>query len=246
MAKAPNGYLLYRGPSKIDGEPIIVIATGFANASRNAKTGNEIQLWIIREDIAPTTAVKTGADISVCGDCKHRGRSCYVTIFQAPLNIWKTYHRGRYPQMPLGQYQALFAGRMVRFGAYGDPTAAPIGLFSIISTCAAGWTGYTHQWRKADSAWSRYVMASVDTGAEYDQAKALGWRTFRVITSTAPREYFNREIACPASVEAGHKTHCAACKACGGNGAKARADIAIVVHGAASKVNAFNRTIAAL
>jgi hypothetical protein len=49
-----------------------------------------------------------------------------------------------------------------------------------------------------------------------------------------------REISCPASVEAGAKTSCSACKACGGTSAKAKIDIAIIAHGAASKVNAFN------
>jgi hypothetical protein len=50
-----------------------------------------------------------------------------------------------------------------------------------------------------------------------------------------------REIVCPASKEAGAKTTCAACVACGGQSAKARVDVAIIVHGAASKVNAFAR-----
>jgi hypothetical protein len=84
----PNGLVLYRGPSQLDGAPIIVVATGIAGASRNAKTGDLIQTWILREDISPTEAVKTGADASICGTCPHRGtisegknigRSCYVT-----------------------------------------------------------------------------------------------------------------------------------------------------------------------
>jgi hypothetical protein len=81
-------------------------------------------------------------------------------------------------------------------------------------------------------------MASCDNAFEQELAKAQGWRTFRVMRKgerLAPRE-----ISCPASVEAGAKTSCSACKACGGTSAKAKADIAIIAHGAVGKINAFN------
>lgn len=244
-AKQPNGVVLYRGPSQLDGAPIVVIATGTARSSRNAKTGGEIQTWIIREDISPIDAVKSGADVSICGDCKHRGngdgtnRSCYVTVFQAPLVVWKAYRKGLYPRVPLAELAHMLQGRVVRFGSYGDPAAAPIGIWSVLSRMVDGRvTGYTHQWRNASAELARFTMASCDNAAERDQAKANGWRTFRVMT---PDEQLGaREISCPASKEAGAKTHCAECKACGGLDAKAKVDIAIVVHGAASKVNAFN------
>ena len=35
----PQGIILYKGPSKIDGKKIIAVATGFANKSENNKTG---------------------------------------------------------------------------------------------------------------------------------------------------------------------------------------------------------------
>ena len=105
--KKPNGIVIYRGPSMLDGAPIVCIATGLETGSSNGKTGGGlIQTWIIREDQSPTEAVNSGADASVCGGCRHRGsivdgknvdRSCYVTIFQAPLNVYKSYHRGIYP-----------------------------------------------------------------------------------------------------------------------------------------------------
>jgi RecJ-like exonuclease len=86
-------------------------------------------------------------------------------------------------------------------------------------------------------------MASCDNEFEQAIAKAQGWRTFRVMRQGD--RMLPREIVCPASKEAGAKTTCALCKACGGNGAKAKADIAIVAHGAAGKVNAFNQRAAA-
>ena len=70
-----SGFVFYRGPSMIDGKPIVAILTGLAKRSRNEKTGNGLfQTWIMRERINPLRAVNTGADISICGDCKHRGR----------------------------------------------------------------------------------------------------------------------------------------------------------------------------
>ena len=86
------GTLIYKGPSQLDGRPIVVIAT---TGSKNAKTGNMLQTWILRADVPPVQATKTGEDYSICGDCPHRGavtgkRSCYVLPFQAPLKIYLT------------------------------------------------------------------------------------------------------------------------------------------------------------
>ena len=41
-----NGYILYEGQSMIDGQDIVVIATGFDKDSKNSKTGDMIQTWI--------------------------------------------------------------------------------------------------------------------------------------------------------------------------------------------------------
>jgi hypothetical protein len=88
--------------------------------------------------------------------------------------------------------------------------------------------GYTHQWRRFPE-FQALCMASCDTEADHNEAKASGWRTFRVRLAYEPLA--RREIACPASKESGFKTTCADCRACGGLLAKAKADIAIVAHG---------------
>ena len=85
-----KGYVLQRGKSPIDGKPFVVIAT---MESKNTKTGNMIQVWILREDINPVEAIATGDDYTVCGDCPHRkqadgSRSCYVNVGQAPRQIY--------------------------------------------------------------------------------------------------------------------------------------------------------------
>lgn len=235
--------VIYRGPSMLDGAPIIVVATGLGKASRNAKTGGIVQTWIIREDVNPVEAVKSGDDASICGDCPHRGTSCYVTVFQAPLSVWKSYHRGIYPTLSPEEAREALAGRVVRLGAYGDPAAVPVAVWQEALGAVEAVTGYTHQWRRfpALQAW---CMASCDSVADFMAAKAGGWRTFRV-RGAGEALQGKREIACPASVEMGAKTSCALCKACGGASSKARVDIAIIAHGAASKVAAFNARIAA-
>jgi hypothetical protein len=85
-----NSSIIYNGPSLIDNQSIVVVAIV---SSGNIKTGNMIQTHIIRADINPMKASKTGADYSICGDCIHRvkptdnpdkktaqGRSCYVNL----------------------------------------------------------------------------------------------------------------------------------------------------------------------
>ena len=248
MAK-PNGAVLWRGPSQIDGKPVLLIVTGLNKSSRNGKTGELLQTWIIREDIDPITAANNGEDKSICGSCIHRGkvidgknvgRTCYVTLFQAPLNIYKSYHRGIYGRdLSTVQGMHLLRGRKVRMGAYGDPAAIPIHVWEHVLSLTLAVTGYSHQWRTASPRFALYVMASCDTVQDTIDAQALGYRTFRVTALDAKSDKQAREVICPASKEMGVKTSCAACLACGGKGAKARANIVIQVHGMASKINAY-------
>lgn len=238
--------ILYRGPSMLDGKPIVVVATGIAGRnSRNEKTGGLIQTWILRDDLSPVDAVKTGEDASICGDCPHRGeivdgrnvgRSCYVTVFQAPLSVWKAAQRGVYGEIA-SDLGAIGEGRKVRLGSYGDPAAVPFAVWQALLSRALGSTGYTHQW-KLFPALAAYCMASCDSEADRIMANALGFRTFRVRREDEPR--LEKEVICPASKEAGMKTNCALCLACGGHAAKAKADVVIVAHGASNMTRAFH------
>jgi len=233
----PNGFIIYEGPSALDGAPIVVIATGYNTASRNAKTGAMIQTYILRSDMTPKDAIASGADSSICGTCPYRGdgtgkgRICYVTIWQGPRMVYDSYLRGIYPRLSPANAGKIASGRMIRLGAYGDPAAAPIGVWQDLIAESAGHTGYSHQWRTIPAQWARLVMASADSVDDMLEARAMGYRTFRV----APRAGMampKREIVCPASEEAGKKTQCEACKACMGTSGKARASIVIAAHGA--------------
>jgi len=247
-----NGVIIYQGPSMLDGAPIVAIATGFTKNSANAKTGGElIQTWIIRADMAPQKALNNGADESICGDCRHRGevidgknssRACYVNIAHAPRGVYACFKRGGYERL-MAQYDISqkFAGLGVRLGSYGDPAAVPLKVWHAVMHDAKFNTGYTHQWQSADIGYAKYCMASVDTAGERAMAGALGYRSFRV--RHIDDAILGREVICPASEEAGHKTTCDSCKACGGTGSKALVDIVIAVHGGASKIKAHNLSL---
>ncbi len=221
-----NGYIIHEDTLRV------VIATGFSTPSDNRKTGDMIQIWILCKAEDPVTAIKTGLDRIICGNCRHRGheengvygveRTCYVNQGQAPLGIWKAWKAGRYPTL---QFMDCFAGRKVRFGAYGDPTHLPLSLALAIAGVASGHTGYTHQWRKPSlQGWRSILMASVDTTAELVIARSMGWSTFRVTPDT---DHHTVETLC-ASDRFG--TPCADCLACAGARGGIQA-IHIPVHG---------------
>lgn len=232
-----SGIVLWAGPSLLDGAPIVVIATGLADASANPKTGDMVQTWIMRQDRAPHVATQDGTDASVCGDCQHRpanGGACYVMVWRGPRSVWQAWTRGRYPTAEgLDAVADVGAGRMVRLGSYGDPAAVPAEVWQALVSRAKGHTGYTHQWRLPHAdALRGLCMASADSSGERDEAQADGWRTFRVRTADQPLG--PREVVCPASEEAGRKLDCAACRACGGADGR-KGSVAIVVHGARAR-----------
>jgi len=241
-----RNFIFYRGPSMLDGAPILAVAT--IQRSSNVKTGAMVQTWIMRDDINPIDAARQGLDFSICGDCQHRGqhndageripstRSCYVRLDTAPLNVWNTARRGRYDDLsadlPIAAERV--AGKLLRLGSYGDPAAVPYAVWETLLANVAGRTGYTHQWRSFPE-FSAWVMASCDSSADRVAARVLNFRTFRV----APAANYTREageILCPASAEAGKRTTCAACKACGGHSARAKADVMIPAHGGGRKL----------
>jgi len=218
----------------------VTIATGLDSSSANAKTGGMIQVWILRRDMSPLDASKSGKDDAICGDCPHRGvmvdgkltaRRCYVNLGQGPRSIYVAYTRGRYRHVDASEYAELFGGRLVRFGAYGDPAMMPREVVEGIARVAHGWTGYTHQWRSESAQWlNAYCMASCDSVEDVERARADGWRTFRVARKGDSAK-LAREISCPASAEAGKRTTCDKCRLCdGARAGDARASIVIQDH----------------
>lgn len=237
-----NAGIIYRGPSLIDGAPIVAVATFTIN---NKKTGAVVQTYILRDDMDPLQASKTGADRAICGDCPLRGvpstnpkrkmaerRACYVTLGHGPLVVWKALARGFYADAQSPDARAkLGAGRVVRLGTYGDPAAVPRDVWADLLRRATSHTGYTHNAGAQDV--SGLCMISAETLEQAQAAWAQGRRTFRLVKTLA--EITPGEVLCPASEEAGRRVTCAECRLCGGQRAgvagRQAKSIAIVAHG---------------
>jgi hypothetical protein len=218
------GFILYEGPSALDGAPIVVIAT---LETSNAKTGNMIQTWIIRSDINPLEASALALDVAICGHCPHRratGGACYVNLAHAPQGIFKAYQRGRYPVFNLEDHAQYFVGRKIRLGAYGDPAAAPFSAWQHALDLTSGHTGYTHQinHKGFDRRYLKVCMVSADSPRQALKFQAQGAKTFRV--AMASDDLFASEIECRADSDG---IQCIDCGLCDG----ARQNIAIAVHG---------------
>lgn len=235
-----KGYILYEGASALDGAPIVAIAT---MSTSNVKTGDMVQTWIMRADIAPHLALKTGDDASVCGDCVHRPAnqgSCYVTVFQAPLQVWKAYKAGRY-SADMTEFEARLAGRKLRIGAYGDGAAAPAELWERLVSIASGHTGYTHQAERAgfDPRLLKYLMVSADTERQAKRLALTGVRYFR--TKRHDDAILSGEVEC-LSDSVGKS--CADCLLCDGSGRGKGKNVFITIHG--SKAARYNPDIIAV
>jgi hypothetical protein len=149
-----NG-IIYNGKSLLDGKPIVVIAT---YSDRNTKTGKVVQTYILRSDIDPREASKTGEDFSICGDCTMRGetttdperkiakgRRCYVNLGQGVLIVYKSFIKGIYPTANTQKNRnTLGRNRFVRVGTYGDPAAVPSFVWEQLLAEASTFTAYSH------------------------------------------------------------------------------------------------------
>ena len=229
-----TGIVLWKGNSLFDNERIMVVATGVFGKTANGKTGDMIQTYILRRDIHPVLARRLGEDFAICGDCKHKEQgTCYVNLCHGPVPIYHAYHNGSYKEYEKGDIK-YFENRNVRIGSYGDPAAVPIEVWETICNGAKRFTGYTHQWKTCDQKLRYYCMASVDSikgyMKEYDQARQLGWRTFRVRESL-DNLLVENEFVCPASKEGGTKTTCEKCNSCSGLSKNTVKNPVIVYHG---------------
>ena len=230
-----NGNTIYNGPSQLTGNAIKSVITGTKTESKNVKTGDMAQMWIMVAEERPTDAAKTGADSAVCGECPHRPllakinnvAPCYVNLGQAPNGVYRSEYPNGVPTIK----------KPLRLGAYGEPTALPFELVRDAVNNADGHTGYTHQWRTCDPRFKTLLMASVDSIEEQIEAQAQGWRTFRVRKNSNSdrrlashlRKTLANEISCPASKEAGFRTQCADCRLCAGTSRDAK-NIVINAH----------------
>ena len=231
MTRKPRGVIVDRGISPIDGAPYVSIATLH---SENSKTGDMVQVFILRPDVHPLDAIASGDDRTICGDCPHRRRwsdelsryvrSCYVYVGKSVGAVWRAFARGSYPEYDPTLHARYFRGRRIRWGAYGDPAILTESVVRDLTALADGHTGYTHQWRHSWAQWARgFFQASCDSFADYLAASDIGWRTFAVVPKGAA-SYSGK--LCPATA-ADSQAQCLTCRLCDG----AKTDIYVEAHG---------------
>lgn len=231
-----NGLIVYEGKSALDSDAeIVAILTGVISPSKNTKTGDMSQLWILVKNTNPFGAIQTGEDYAVCGDCPLRGTVCYVNTAKAPLLIWRTYQKGYYRHINdmTWNQKYILKSKKLRLGAYGDPAALPQEVIESVIALTSGYTGYTHQWRNDKVQWlKKYVLASVESIADMKIANRKGWYTFRVGGQKDERLISERSCA---NTENFRFT----CSICGACRAKNEQNIFINVHGTKHALNSY-------
>ena len=235
-----TGTIIYQGQSLIDNKDIVVV---FLPKRKNKKTGNMCQVYILVLDIDPRLASKTGADYSICGDCKHRGtptndpnrkqainRTCYVKLYQGVLATYRAFKKGNYSVINNhNDIQSLGENQVIRLGTYGDPSAVPSYIWDSLLSKAKKHTGYTHQSKIASAdVRADQCMMSADSYEESKQFWSKGFRTFRVLQKNEELDA-KHEVLCPASKEAGKRTTCENCVLCSGSNINAKS-VAIYQH----------------
>lgn len=240
--KKLHGFIAWKGKSEIDGNPIVLIITRGMKGGENKKTGAMVQTYILRSDMSPLEAAKTGEDFSICGDCRHTKSNqgtCYVRVETGPLIVYKGIALQRYPRISPKRAEKELAGDIVRIGSYGDPCAVPFRIWETILGKSSAWSGYTHQWKNPRMLpFAKFCMASCDSLEENKQAIEKHWRSFLVVPKETKK--IEGSFLCPASEEAGRKLTCIECKACSGTGSGRKASVFIPVHGVAYKIQRFN------
>lgn len=60
--RKPQGLILWQGKSQLTGKRVVLIVTGIKRPSRNQKTGDMLQTWILVEGSSPVAAINSGQD----------------------------------------------------------------------------------------------------------------------------------------------------------------------------------------
>ena len=219
------GYIVYQGPSLIDGGPIFAVAL---TETKNAHTGALVQTYIMRSDQSPMLASKRGTDASNCGTCPLRGeatedparktakgRLCNIQLYQAPEAIYRAYKRGLYPVVPPDQLGRIRGFLDVRIGNYGDGSAVPLEVWRALVGDGSH-TAYSHQWSsRPDLVAPGFYMASVETKEDAQRARGMGYTPYRILKSLDDLDNAT-EVLCPKTPEGGASTDCARCMRCHG------------------------------
>jgi hypothetical protein len=126
-----------------------------------------------------------GIVVDAHGTNGHRN-ACYVIPWQVPKLMHELYAKVQVAGFVTARAAINSCERHVRLGAVGDPAAVPIHVWKYTIPIGLWGPAYTQRWMELPGdEWRHMAMASVDTVAEAEVARSMGWRTFRVRT---PRE----------------------------------------------------------
>lgn len=134
----------------------------------------------------------------------------------APSELYARYRAGEFgtfdepvgPTTPFwdvsrsGNWQWINREIPVRIGSYGDPAVVSVDLWADLVERATGFTGYTHLWRNCDKRLQKFCMASVETPAQFAEARADGWTPFFVAPDQEISwllENYDDLLLCPAT-----------------------------------------------
>lgn len=210
-----------------------------AEATGNAKTGAALTLWILPDTVdggpSPWSVIKAHGSASTCGDCPLQHGECYThagasqVLSAGAASIVKA--------RDAGKVRPSRAVRRARSAAFGDAAALPLHVLqswrAMRDEFGLAPLGYTHAWRdRADLAVDH--MASVESVDDALQARAQGWRYFRVRPVGSP--VLAGEIQCPAAADRQNPIDCNRCGLCDGNTrGSSRPSVTIENHGASAK-----------
>lgn len=215
------------------------ICVGIDKPSKNVKTGEMIQAYLLGTDKGPLK--QKGKPHPVCNRCPLIENGCYVNQGQAVAGIYKKYKRGGYSKIIDFD---IFKGKKIRWGSFGEGLLVGLTLLKKVNKIVDGWTAYTHNWHyKKYQPFKKYMMASVESLKDAQKAWDAGWRTFRIVQSVEDKTA--NEIICPATPYYKEKTgktiQCIDCMLCSGTNSKSPKSVVIVAHGNAAKLNSITK-----
>lgn len=241
LTSIPPTVVLWEGESRLQaGAPVRVVATVSGSArSGNEKTGDMVQIAVMRADENPIRAWRAGEEGPVCPDaCVHRSvrrggqGTCYVNKGRL-TSAWAA--SGRAFRLKPEKLSEFGRGALLRLGMEGDPAAAPLFVWAGVTEDCAGWSGYTAHWRGLSRNWQHLFMASCASAEEAKEAEALGWRTFTSSSSLAEDRANEEAGRWPCRYDS-HGLSCIQCLGCSGTGRGAkRPSYFVALHGPRGK-----------
>jgi len=230
MTKGVKRVLIYTGPSRYTGEPILAWIT---TKSKNSKTGDMFTLWIVADHGAKSKAA--------CGDCAQRDEACYAegTPSMGARSSLKAIRKGSPGTVDarnwtLAEMREAFGAVILRNAGWGDSAALPQPLVVRLHAAAGEVRAYTHD----ASAVQRRMMLSVESAAAWTAGKLAGVRMAAVVPSDCGQvggmPVPNGAVVCPA-ISTDGRVGCDRCTLCSGDDRPTAPHVVFPAHGPRAK-----------